>query len=209
MLNSLDINRQQVDSEKDPFTSRRYNQMSRALGTRGGKVLDVGCNVGRGGIILRNNDPESTIVGLDLVPERLARLPLDTYSGGACGVLQHLPFPDGAFSAVVAAEVIEHIPSHLIDAALAEVFRVLAKGGTFVLTTPNPDGLPLRLRGASVLDEPSHVSVHHPRSLKSRLLVHGFSKVRLKGSGVVSKAIGPHVPILSLYGGFLASAVKV
>jgi SAM-dependent methyltransferase len=52
-----------------------------------------------------------------------------------CGDLLYLPFADGSFAAVVAAEVLEHLPDPA--AALAEVRRVLAPGGLVIVTVPN------------------------------------------------------------------------
>jgi SAM-dependent methyltransferase len=45
-----------------------------------------------------------------------------------------LPFPDGAFDRVIAAEVLEHIPDD--RAAISELARVLRPGGTIAVTVP-------------------------------------------------------------------------
>ncbi|HEV3495451.1 MAG TPA: methyltransferase domain-containing protein, partial [Actinomycetes bacterium] len=49
---------------------------------------------------------------------------------------ERLPFPGGAFDAVVTCLVLEHLAE--LDAAIAEVARVLAPGGRFVLFTNHP-----------------------------------------------------------------------
>jgi 2-polyprenyl-6-hydroxyphenyl methylase / 3-demethylubiquinone-9 3-methyltransferase len=51
------------------------------------------------------------------------------------GRLERLPFGDGAFDAVVAADVLEHVPD--LPAAVAELARVLAPGGRLVFDTIN------------------------------------------------------------------------
>ncbi|MFL6297542.1 MAG: methyltransferase domain-containing protein [Actinomycetes bacterium] len=51
------------------------------------------------------------------------------------GRLERLPFADGSFDAVVAADVLEHLPD--LPAAVAELARVLAPGGGFVFDTVN------------------------------------------------------------------------
>jgi 2-polyprenyl-6-hydroxyphenyl methylase/3-demethylubiquinone-9 3-methyltransferase len=53
----------------------------------------------------------------------------------AQGRLERLPFADGAFDAVVAADVLEHVPD--LPAAVAELARVLAPGGRLVFDTIN------------------------------------------------------------------------
>ena len=45
-----------------------------------------------------------------------------------------MPFPDGAFDRVIAAEVLEHIPAD--QAAMAEIARVLRPGGLLAVTVP-------------------------------------------------------------------------
>ena len=45
-----------------------------------------------------------------------------------------LPFPDGAFDRVIAAEVLEHIPGD--RGAMVELARVLRPGGTMAVTVP-------------------------------------------------------------------------
>jgi SAM-dependent methyltransferase len=49
---------------------------------------------------------------------------------------ERLPFPDGAFDAVVACLVFEHVQG--VDAAIAEVGRVLEPGGRFVFFLNHP-----------------------------------------------------------------------
>jgi len=53
----------------------------------------------------------------------------------AQGRLERLPFAGGSFDAVVAADVLEHLPD--LPAAVAELARVLAPGGSFVFDTVN------------------------------------------------------------------------
>jgi hypothetical protein len=38
--------------------------------------------------------------------------------------------------------------------------------------------------------------------------MHGFSHVRVLGSGRISRKLGEHVPVLSVYGSYLITADK-
>ena len=53
----------------------------------------------------------------------------------AQGRLERLPFASDSFDAVVAADVLEHLPD--LPAAVAELARVLAPGGSFLFDTIN------------------------------------------------------------------------
>ncbi len=57
------------------------------------------------------------------------------YSGvDVAGDLNHLPFPDQSFQAVLSTQVLEHVPEPLT--ILSESFRVLKPGGTLYLSAP-------------------------------------------------------------------------
>ena len=44
--------------------------------------------------------------------------------------------------------------------------------------------------------------------MKIRLRMHGFSRVRVYGSGGMTRFLGERVPVRRLYGSYLVSAVK-
>jgi SAM-dependent methyltransferase len=100
-----------------------------------GRVLDMGCGEGqvarlaaKGGAVVTGLDPSWRQLGA--AAER---------AGGPAyvrGLADRLPFPDAAFDAVVTCLVLEHTDD--LDAAVAEVARVLRPGGRFVLFTNHP-----------------------------------------------------------------------
>ena len=106
------------------------------LGDLGGRlVLDAGCG---GGLVARELAAAGAeVVGVDrsLGSLGVARRAVRGHFRPAQGRLERLPFADGSFDAVVAADVLEHLPD--LPAAVDELARVLAPGGSFVFDTVN------------------------------------------------------------------------
>lgn len=204
----LDRNRDQVVSEADDFTVERYRQMFRHLPPDATRVLDAGCNTGRGGAVLKALNARLQITGLDCVPERMTQLDSTVYSDKICGFSTQLPSPDGSFDAVIAGEFIEHVPPGDVDPTLVEFFRVLRLRGRLIMTTPNPGYLKNKLRHLSVLLEPSHLTQHYPDCLRRRLRAIGYSGVTIRGSGRMTRYLGSCFPMRSIYGSYLVRADK-
>lgn len=207
MDNYEELNLLQPESENDPFTEDRYRQFYRFFPKSVSKVLDVGCNTGRGGRVLKSMDAHLMIYGLDAVKDRLDRLPVSVYQERVHGLSTSIPVEDGSFDVVVAGEFIEHLYHRDVDKTLEEIFRILKIDGRLLLTTPNPYDWKRRFRGRSVLGG-AHVSQHFPDALKWKLKMMGFANVRVYGSGKVSRYLGSRFPLLSVYGSYLATADK-
>lgn len=197
----------QTESERDPFTEARYRQFLRWLPGDSLRVLDVGCNTGRGGRVLKRARPALLISALDIVQDRLDRLPPGVYSDTVCGSATAMPIADHSRDAIVAGEFIEHLPPRAAGEFLHEAFRVLRLGGVLMLTTPNPGDIKRRLRGRSILGG-AHVSQHHAPVLANQLRAAGFGEVRVRGSGKTSRWLGTGFPWLDLYGSYFAFARK-
>ena len=86
-----------------------------------------------------------------------------------------LPFPDDAFDAVIAAEILEHIPDDA--AALAEIARVLRPGGIAAVTVPA--WLPERICWALSREyhevPGGHVRIFTRAELSSKLVAAGLT----------------------------------
>jgi SAM-dependent methyltransferase len=85
-----------------------------------------------------------------------------------------LPFADGEFDRVVAAEVLEHIPDD--TAAIAELARVLRPGGTIAVTVPRwlPERICWALSDAYHEVEGGHVRVYTAGELVGKLAAAGL-----------------------------------
>lgn len=201
------LNREQQVSETDSFTARRYRQFASHFLPQTRDVLDVGCNTGRGGVVLKQLLPALRITGLDCVPERIAALDPMIYEERICGFTNAVPLSSDRFDVIVAGEFIEHLPPDQIYPTLCEFFRLLKLKGLLLLTTPNPQYFKNRLTGASVLGG-AHISQHYIGNLRRRLADIGFSRISIRGSGRVSSILGEHFPVHGVYGSYLARAAK-
>jgi ubiquinone/menaquinone biosynthesis C-methylase UbiE len=199
-------NIEQGISEQDSFTLKRYEQFLRFFPKDAITILDVGCNTGRGGAHLQSFDPSLQLLGLDCVQERLEVLP-QCYSQKVYGLSTEIPLEDQSIDVITAGEFLEHLYPADVDQTLCEFQRVLKVGGRLLLTTPNPHSLKNKLQSKSVYGV-SHLTQHFPVILRSRLQMHGFSGIKLYGSGKASQYFGWHFPWLSLYGSYLVVADK-
>ena len=112
---------------------------------RGDRVLDMGCGAGRhafemyrrgGDVIAFDQDGDELAAVLDLfgAMRDAGEVPDGAEADIKQGDALSLPFVDGEFDRVVAAEVLEHIPDD--TTAIAELARVLRPGGTMAVTVP-------------------------------------------------------------------------
>jgi SAM-dependent methyltransferase len=98
-------------------------------------ILEVGCSSGLLLQILRERLPDAVLLGADYVKgpleclsQRMPRIPLLQFDLTSC------PLPSGCVDAVVALNVLEHIEDD--SAALAQLHRILKRGGIAVIEVP-------------------------------------------------------------------------
>ncbi len=156
------------------------------LGLRpGDRVLDMGCGAGRHAFEMFRRGAD--VVAFDQDGDELAGV-LDLFGamreageappGAEADIKQGdalaLPFPDGEFDRVVAAEVLEHIPED--TAAIAELARVLRPGGTIAVTVPRwlPERVCWALSDAYHANEGGHVRIYPRDVLVGRLRATGL-----------------------------------
>ncbi|MBN2370509.1 MAG: class I SAM-dependent methyltransferase [Vicinamibacteria bacterium] len=169
----------------EPFLFELHEAMLRRLSglfslhiPRGGRVLDAGC--GRSLFTEIRPDWPFTIVAADVDYDLLAaRKSVFPALRWTVSEASPLPYRDGAFDALFAGELIEHLDDP--SAALAEFGRVLKPGGVLILTTPN------RLRLANVADRserpysPDHLSELSFDETRDLLIREGFEILRATG----------------------------
>jgi SAM-dependent methyltransferase len=100
----------------------------------GRRVLELGC--GTGEFTRRVARPGAELIALDLSPELLEKARSKVGAGARFvrGDATVLPFPAASFDAVYGCSILHHLD---VEAALAEVRRVLRPGGRCVFSEPN------------------------------------------------------------------------
>jgi SAM-dependent methyltransferase len=161
------------------------------LGLRAGeRLLDLGCGGGRhayeairrGAQVTALDASETELKDVSTLMGELARQDdAGTAGGGAvvCADALAIPFRDGTFDRVIAAEVLEHLPGDQV--AMAELARVLRPGGSLAVTVPRfgPEAVNWALSDAYHSVEGGHVRIYRRSSLLGRLRRVGL---RLRGS---------------------------
>jgi ubiquinone/menaquinone biosynthesis C-methylase UbiE len=101
----------------------------------GKRVLDAGCGKGRFARVLAKRYPSAKLCGLDIAEAMLRHVPAGV--SPCAGSLTELPFATSAFDAAYATESLEHAVD--IDAAVAELCRVVKPGGRIVVIDKNAE----------------------------------------------------------------------
>ena len=153
---------------------------------RGDRVLDMGCGAGRhafemyrrgGDVIAFDQDGDELAGVLDLfgAMRDAGEVPDGAEADIKQGDALSLPFVDGEFDRVVAAEVLEHIPDD--TAAIGELVRVLRPGGTMAVTVPRwlPEKVCWALSDAYHEVEGGHVRVYTGAELVGKLEEAGLT----------------------------------
>ena len=158
------------------------------LGThRGDRLLDVGCGGGRhsfegmrlGAVVTAlDSDRQQLQEAAGWMAALLQEDKLTAEAGGqghaVTGDAVSLPFPDGCFDRVIAAEVLEHVRDD--RALLAELARVTRPGGTIAATVPRwwPEALNWALSRDYHNVPGGHVRIYRRSQLRQRLRRAGF-----------------------------------
>jgi SAM-dependent methyltransferase len=153
---------------------------------RGDRVLDMGCGAGRhafemyrrgGDVIAFDQDGDELAGVLDLfgAMRDAGEVPDGAEADIKQGDALSLPFADGEFDRVVAAEVLEHVPDD--TTAIAELARVLRPGGTMAVTVPRwlPEKVCWALSDAYHEVEGGHVRVYTGHELVGKLEEAGLA----------------------------------
>jgi SAM-dependent methyltransferase len=134
------------------------------------RVLDAGCGVGYGSLLLRDAGATS-ITGIDISQEAVD-IASEKASEGirfVRGDIMALPLEDASFDVAVCFEAIEHVQNQ--DLVLDELRRVLTPEGLLIISSPN--------RAVYQEGNPHHTHEYDPDELRAALESR-FANVRLE-----------------------------
>ena len=147
---------------------------------KGEKVLDMGCGFGRHAFALLKQGAD--VVALDYSQDEVAEVtkwfgamelagevPAGASAIAVRGTAYGLPFADNTFDAIVAAEVLEHLPDD--RQAMSELVRVLKPGGRLAVTVPRwlPEKVCWALSDAYHEVEGGHIRIYKRREMIEKL----------------------------------------
>jgi len=171
----------------DPIQRERVDFLLNCIG-KDKNVLDIGSNHGhipeevrkKGNTVWAFDLPKVMEIGMKKNPK------LHWQSGSA---EDKLNYSNDFFDVVIAGEIIEHLIN--IDNFFDEAYRILKPGGMILVTTPNVarpvNAIQILIGdyvGGFYLDEekPMHIRFYTARTLRDRILKHGFRELSLTGA---------------------------
>ena len=176
------------------FARRYYAALVRRYAPPGGRLLELGCGLGD---LLALLQDDFQCVGIDLIDysierTRAAAPRAEVYQMSADDLSA---FERGAFSAVVALHLVEHLadPADVIG----QVSALLRPGGVFLFATPHPEYLLRRLKDPetdAIGKDKTHIHVHPPAQWRAWCAAQGLDLIRHFGDGLWDVPYVPLVP---------------
>jgi len=152
----------------------------------GDRLLDLGCGAGRhafeaarrGAKVVAVDTSRSELDQVTAIFAAMAQageIPESGSGAAITGDATCLPFPDGAFDKVIAAEVLEHLPAD--QTAMNEIARILRPGGVAAVTVPAwlPERVCWRLSDDYHNTPGGHVRIFTRRELITKLNRSGLT----------------------------------
>lgn len=120
-----------------------FKEINTILDNKNLKILDIGCGYGRLAKQIVDKYPKVTIFGVDIAKNYvdLFNQTLGPKNKAFKSDIQNLPFKDNSFNVIFIVTTLMYVQSNNNQKqALNEAFRVLKKGGSFVIIERSPIG---------------------------------------------------------------------
>lgn len=175
------------------FARRYYAALVRRYAPPGGKLLELGCGLGD---LLSLLQDDFACTGIDLIDYSVERTKVNAPRAEAYQMSADdlSSFETGAFSAVVALHLVEHLadPADVIR----QVSQLLKSGGIFLFATPHPDYALRRFKDResdAIGKDKTHINVHPPAQWRAWCAQNDLDMVRHFGDGLWDV---PYLPII-------------
>jgi 2-polyprenyl-3-methyl-5-hydroxy-6-metoxy-1,4-benzoquinol methylase len=168
----------------------------------GGRLLELGCGLGH---LLGLLQDDFQCVGVDLIDYSIEQTRInapkaEAYQMDVDGISQ---FDAGAFSAVVALHLVEHLPDP--EQTIRDVNRLLKKGGLWFFATPHPEYALRRFKDRdndAIGKDKTHINVQLPSVWKGWCEQNGFKVIKQFGDGLWDVPYLPLIPKPLQFAGF-------
>lgn len=152
---------------------RRLNLYRSVMGTAARDVIEIGCGTGDLTCVLAQSAPH--VVAIDLSTRKLGlaqmraarHSDLDSRTEFRRMNAIRLDLPDASFDFAISISMIEHLHPDDVGRHLCEVWRVLRKGGRYLVWCPN--------RLGHHQDRPFHLCMMSHRDLRTRMRAAAFT----------------------------------
>lgn len=166
----------------DRFTKVKIGRVFSLLRPQKGELLlDLGSGVGT--VMIALAQAGARTVGLDYSRQSLLiakghfqeQHPEAPFNG-VCSDGRAMGLKDGMFDGIAAIDFTEHLDDALLVPTISEAYRILKKGGRFVIYTPSVTHIfeKLKKRNFILKEDKSHIGLRTMEEYKSMLIKAGF-----------------------------------
>lgn len=175
--------------EKKAFMWAYWKRRLRKFVSEKDIILEVGCGLGE---CLRALNREFQTIGCDISFDAVEEIKRTTEAPLVVTDAEILPYKNAAFQAVIAFDVIEHLPNP--ESFFKEAERVLRKNGVIIFSTPNPNSFGARVKGRKRelknlpysqrshewygWRDDSHINIRNKHEWRDALVKNGFSIIK-------------------------------
>jgi cyclopropane fatty-acyl-phospholipid synthase-like methyltransferase len=168
--------------DNDRFTRVKLRRLASLLRPqKNERILDLGSGVGT--IMIALTREGVTTIGMDYSMQSL-RLAASYFKlsdikekfNGVCSDGKNIAVKNGSFHGVAAFDFTEHLDDSILMPVVAEVYRILKKGGRFAIYTPNKTHLFEHLKKRNILlkEDKSHIGLRTMKEYIDILTNTGF-----------------------------------